>query len=54
MVETKESSSSSHPKKDEIKCASDALTEVERILDPLNDRFVKDCPKPPRFPMPSK
>jgi hypothetical protein len=32
-----ESTSSSH-KKDEIKAASDALPDVERILDPLGDR----------------
>ena len=49
MVEaTKESS---HHKKDEIKCASDALPEVERILDPCDDRKCKDVPKPPRFPL---
>jgi hypothetical protein len=36
MVEAKETSS--HAKKDEIKCASDALPEVERILDPCDDR----------------
>lgn len=52
MVEAKETSS--HTKKDEIKCASDALPEVERILDPCDDRFVKDVPKPPRYPMNAK
>jgi hypothetical protein len=49
MVESKDA----HVKKDEIKAASDALTGVERLLDPLHDRQVKDVPKPPRFPMKS-
>lgn len=43
----------SHSKKDEIKAASDALSHVERLLDPCNDRQVKDLPKPPRFPLDS-
>jgi hypothetical protein len=43
-----------HTKKDEIKAASDALPLVERILDPYNDRQVKDLPKPPRYPMSAK
>ena len=49
MVESKETT-----KKDEIKAASDALQDVERILDPCNDRQVKDVPKPPRFPLSAK
>jgi hypothetical protein len=49
MVESKETS-----KKDEIKAASDALPDVERLLDPFNDRQVKDVPKPPRYPLSSR
>jgi hypothetical protein len=49
MVESKDA----HSKKDEIKAASDALPGVERLLDPLLDRAVKDVPKPPRFPLKS-
>jgi hypothetical protein len=48
-----EASSTSH-KKDEIKAASDALPDLERIQDPYNDRPMKDVPKPPRYPMSSK
>lgn len=45
--------SSTSQKKDEIKAASDALPNLERIQDPLNDRPMKNVPKPPRYPMSS-